>query len=110
MDLDQGAGPAAGAVHALRQGRVALLRAERGWMTCEACTGRTTVDLSSYPDLVVIYLGRVNAPRGLTTLISFGSKIRKSAEAQPDGLFLHENLLLSLFPPHAGAVVARVRD
>jgi hypothetical protein len=50
---------------------------------------RTTVDLSSYPDLVVIYLGmRVNEPRGLRTLMSFGPKIRKSVEAQPDGLLL----------------------
>jgi hypothetical protein len=64
---------------------------------------RTTADLSSYPDLVVIYLGmRVNAPSGLRTLISFGPKIRKSVEAQPDGLLLHENMLFSLFPPHAG--------
>ena len=64
---------------------------------------RTTADLSSYPDLVVIYLGmRVNAPKGVATLISFGSKIRRSVEAQPDGLLLHENLLFSLFPPHAG--------
>jgi fumigallin biosynthesis monooxygenase-like protein len=65
---------------------------------------RTTVDLSSYPDLVVIYLGmRVNSLlSGLPTLISFGSKIRKSVEAQPDGLLLHENLMFSLFPPHAG--------
>jgi hypothetical protein len=37
----------------------------------------------------------------LTTLASFGPKIRKSVEARPDGLLLHENLLLSLFPPHA---------
>ena len=64
---------------------------------------RTTADLSSYPDLVVIYLGmRVNAPGGLRTLMSFGSKIRKSVEAQPDGLLLHENLLFSLVPPHVG--------
>ena len=64
---------------------------------------RTTVDLSAYPDLVVIYLGmRVNSPAGVRTLISFGQKIRKSVEAQPEGLLLHENLLLSLFPPHAG--------
>jgi Domain of unknown function (DUF4188) len=64
---------------------------------------RTTADLSSYPDLVVIYLGmRVNSPRGLKTLISFGPKIRKSVQARPDGLLLHENLLLSLIPPHAG--------
>ena len=59
---------------------------------------RTTADLSSYPDLVVIYLGmRVNEPRGVRTLMSFGPKIRKSVEAQPDGLLLHENLLFSLF-------------
>lgn len=64
---------------------------------------RTTVDLSAYPDLVVIYLGmRVNSLRGLPTLISFGPKIRKSVAAAPDGLLLHENLLFSLFPPHAG--------
>ena len=64
---------------------------------------RTTADLSSYPDLVVIYLGmRVNEPRGVRTLVSFGPKIRKSVEAQPDGLLLHENVLFSLFPPHAG--------
>src|SRR5215469_14943818 len=64
---------------------------------------RTTVDLSSYPDLVVIYLGmRVNSPAGLPTLISFGQKIRQSVEAQPEGLLLHENLMYSLFPPHAG--------
>ena len=64
---------------------------------------RTTADLSSYPDLVVIYLGmRVNSVRGLGTLISFGPKIRKSVEERPDGLLLHENLMFSLFPPHAG--------
>jgi hypothetical protein len=59
--------------------------------------------VSSYPDLVVIYLGmRVNSPKGLKTLLSFGPKISKSVAAQPDGLLLHENLLISLFPPHAG--------
>jgi Domain of unknown function (DUF4188) len=64
---------------------------------------RATADLSAYPDLVVIYLGmRVNSPAGLRTLASFGPKIRKSVEARPDGLLLHENLLFSLFPPHAG--------
>jgi hypothetical protein len=64
---------------------------------------RSTVDLSQYPDLVVIYLGmKVNSPRGLKTLISFDPKIGKSVAAKPDGLLLHENLLFSLFPPHAG--------
>jgi Domain of unknown function (DUF4188) len=64
---------------------------------------RTTVDLSPFPDLVVIYLGmRVNSLRGVKTLLSFGPKIQKSVEARPDGLLLHENLLYSAFPPHAG--------
>jgi Domain of unknown function (DUF4188) len=64
---------------------------------------RTTVDLAPYPHLVVIYLGmRVQSARGLKTLISFGPKIRAAVEARPDGLLLHENLLYSLVPPHAG--------
>ena len=64
---------------------------------------RRSVDLSEYPDLVVIYLGmRANSLRGLKTLIAFGPKIRKSVEADPDGLLLHENLILSVFPLHAG--------
>ena len=64
---------------------------------------RRTVDLSGFPDLVVIYLGmRVNALTGLKTLLGFGPKIAASVDAQPDGLLLHENLIFSLFPPHAG--------
>lgn len=64
---------------------------------------RRTVDLSQYPGLVVIYLGmRVNRLTGLKTLFGFGPKIAASADAQPDGLLLHENFLFSLFPPHAG--------
>jgi Domain of unknown function (DUF4188) len=64
---------------------------------------RRTVDLSAYPDLVVIYLGmRVNRLAGLKTLLGFGPKIARSVEAQPDGLLLHENLMLSLLPPHLG--------
>jgi len=64
---------------------------------------RQTVDLSQYPDLVVIYLGmRVNAPRGLLTLISFGPKISAAVAERPDGLLLHEQMLYSLFPPHLG--------
>jgi hypothetical protein len=64
---------------------------------------RRTVDLSGYPDLVVIYLGmRVNALQGLKTIAGFGPQISKSVDARPDGLLLHENLMFSLFPPHAG--------
>lgn len=64
---------------------------------------RRTVDLSAYPDLVVIYLGmRVNRRTGLKTLFGFGPKISRAVAEQPEGLLLHENFLLSLFPPHAG--------
>src|SRR5262249_27482894 len=64
---------------------------------------RRTVDLSAYPDLVVIYRGmRVNTLTGLKALIGFGPKIAKSVEARPDGLLLHENFLFSIFPPHGG--------
>lgn len=65
---------------------------------------RTTVDLSAYPDLVVIYLGmRVNAWRGLRTLIGLGPKIVKAGQARPPGL-LHteQNIVFSLFPFHIG--------
>ena len=64
---------------------------------------RQTVDLSSYPDLVVIYLGmRVNRLTGLKTLLGFGPKISDSAAAQPDGLLVHETMIYSIFPMHVG--------
>ncbi|MGH2588901.1 MAG: DUF4188 domain-containing protein [Dehalococcoidia bacterium] len=64
---------------------------------------RQTVDLSAYPDLVVIYLGmRVNLPTGIKTLAGFGPQIQKAAGQKPDGLLLHENLIYGLFPPHIG--------
>ncbi|HTA44165.1 MAG TPA: phenylacetaldoxime dehydratase family protein [Bryobacteraceae bacterium] len=64
---------------------------------------RLTVDLSSYPDLVVIYLGmRADTIRGLGTLLKFGPRIQASVKVKPDGLLLHENFVFSLFPPHFG--------
>lgn len=64
---------------------------------------RRTVDLSQYPDLVVVYLGmRVNRLIGMKTLIGFGPQISKSVEDRPDGLLRHENFVFSLFPMHAG--------
>ncbi|MGA6825985.1 monooxygenase family protein [Nitrospira sp. NS4] len=64
---------------------------------------RRTVDLSGYPNLVVIYLGmRVTRLTGLKTLFGFGPQIAQSVEAKPDGLLLHESMLWSLFPPHVG--------
>jgi hypothetical protein len=64
---------------------------------------RRTVDLSAYPDLVVIYLGmRVNRLTGLKTLLGFGPQISSSAASKPDGLLQHESIIYSLFPMHVG--------
>jgi hypothetical protein len=64
---------------------------------------RRTVDLSAYPNLVVIYLGmRVNRIAGIKTLLGFGPEIASSAAAQPEGLLRHENLFYSFFPVHVG--------
>jgi hypothetical protein len=64
---------------------------------------RTTVDLSKFPDLVVIYLGmRVRSLRGVKTVFGFGPKISNAVKAKPDGLLLHESVFYSLFPLHVG--------
>ena len=64
---------------------------------------RQTVDLSGYPDMVVVYLGmRVRKPKGLLRLLGIGPQIQKSWKAQPDGLLLHEDIIWSLIPPHIG--------
>lgn len=64
---------------------------------------RKTVDLSPYPDLVVIYLGmRINALAGIKTVLGFGPAISDSVKDNPDGLLLHENIYYSFLPPHVG--------
>jgi hypothetical protein len=64
---------------------------------------RKTVNLSTYPDLVVIYLGmRVEEPRGVETLQALGPQIQAAVDEQPDGLLLHERLIYSEDPPHTG--------
>jgi len=64
---------------------------------------RQTIDLSAYPDLVVIYLGlRVNALTGLKTVLGLGPQIDASVAAKPDGLLLHERVFYSFFPPNIG--------
>ncbi len=64
---------------------------------------RRTVDLTAYPDLVVIYLGmRVNRLSGLRRVIMLGPQIERAVAARPDGLLLHENVLWGLFPLHLG--------
>jgi hypothetical protein len=55
---------------------------------------RRTVNLSAYPDLVIIYLGmRVNRITGIRPLLGFGPRISSSAAAQPDGLLRHETII-----------------
>lgn len=64
---------------------------------------RLTVDLSQFPNLVVIYLGmRAASPKGFLTLLGFGPKIQQSVKDKPEGLLLHEDMLYSLFPLHVG--------
>lgn len=64
-------------------------------------TTRETVDLSAYPELVVVYLGmRVTSWRGLKTIISTGRGIIQAVAARPDGLLAHEFMLFG--PLHAG--------
>lgn len=64
---------------------------------------RKTVDLSGFPDLVVIYLGmRVNAWTGLKKLLGLGPQIKNAVDQKPDGLLLHEDFIMSLIPLHLG--------
>jgi Domain of unknown function (DUF4188) len=64
---------------------------------------RQTVDLSGFPDLVVIYLGmKVRSLRGVLTVLSFGPRLSSAVAAKPAGLLLHEPLFYSVFPLHAG--------
>jgi fumigallin biosynthesis monooxygenase-like protein len=61
---------------------------------------RRTVDLSAYPDLVVIYLGmQVRTLRGLITVFRRGQQIDKAGAGQPEGLLNFENnIIFRLFP------------
>jgi hypothetical protein len=65
---------------------------------------RQTVDLSAFPDLVVIYLGtRLRGLSGLKRLLGIGLQIDKAAAARPEGLLHFENnIIFSLFPLHVG--------
>ena len=57
---------------------------------------RATVDLSAYPDLVVMLIAiRLNAPRGIPTVLKFMRRMREASEARPDGLLHHD---LAFFP------------
>src|SRR5207302_1398951 len=63
-----------------------------------------SVDLSAFPDLVVIYLGmRVRALAGIKTLLGLGPQIDKAGAGRPEGLLHFENnIIYRLFPLHVG--------
>jgi hypothetical protein len=62
---------------------------------------RRTVDLSGYPNLVVIYSGmRVNTLTGLKTLLGFGPQISKSVEAPPRWITAAREFVVVVTPPH----------
>ena len=64
---------------------------------------RQTVDLSGYPDLVVVYLGmRVRRWRGVRTVFGFGPSMQALQQQGAEGLLRHENLLWSLRPLEVG--------
>lgn len=65
---------------------------------------RETVDLTAYPNMVVIYLGmRMTAWQGLKTLIGLGPQIDKAGAESPEGLLHYENaIIFSFFPLHIG--------
>jgi hypothetical protein len=70
-------------------------------MTSTAPVVRSTVNLSAYPDLVVIYLGmKVKSLRGLGALMRTGRGIGQAVAAKPDGLLHHENMLFTPIPLH----------
>ncbi|HEY4042472.1 MAG TPA: DUF4188 domain-containing protein [Rhodopila sp.] len=58
---------------------------------------RRSVDLTGYPDLVVIYLGmRVNALRGIAAFLGIAPKLAAISKHKPDGLLAHETIVFGL--------------
>ena len=63
----------------------------------QAAVDRQSVDLSDYPDLVMILLGfRVRGWKGLRALRTIGPGLNQIAKDRPDGLLAQENMLFSL--------------
>jgi len=70
----------------------------------KSTVNRTTVDLSRYPDMVVVYLGmQVRRLRGLVSLLRNGQGIDRAGAERPEGLLHYENnIIFSLWPLHVG--------
>ena len=65
---------------------------------------RRTVDLSQFPELVVIYLGmRVNRyDRTENACLDSAQRSRPRSRRSLTACLLHENMIYSLFPAHVG--------
>lgn len=62
---------------------------------------RQSVDLSNYPDIVMIMLGfKLKGLRGLLALRQIGPGLRQIARDRPEGLLAHEGMMFS--PMHIG--------
>lgn len=60
-------------------------------------SSKVSVDLSAYPDLVVVYLGfRVSTLRGLKALLGIGRGLRALKRDAPDGLLCDEPIVFAL--------------
>ena len=58
---------------------------------------KVSVDLTAYPDLVVVYLGfRVSTLRGLKAMLGIGRGLRALKRDVPDGLLCDEPILYAL--------------
>ena len=63
----------------------------------QAQSQRQSVDLSGFPDLVVIYLGiKVTRWRGLKAMLRIGPGLSGIQRTPPDGLLAHEGMFYSL--------------
>ena len=61
---------------------------------------RRSVDLSDYPDLVVVYLGyRAKGLKGLRSLLRIGRGLDALRRDPPDGLLAHEGMMFGLLHP-----------
>ena len=65
-----------------------------------ATPSRDSVDLSGFPELVVVYLGyRARSARGLLSLARIGRGLQSIARHPPEGLLLHETLWFGVTHP-----------
>ena len=63
----------------------------------QAAVSRQSVDLSNYPDLVMIMLGfQLRGWRGLLAMRRIGPGMNQIARQAPDGLLAHESMMFSL--------------